>query len=152
MILLGQREELRRLRRAIGDLGLEPLDGDLLTEGADLLDFVGIDRIVDLEVRDLEQSHRPLGLVEGLAGPAAGAGRDQHAVLLLVLLDGDIERIDAGGLEQTHLADTGRRVLDLAERIGEAHDAEGILREDVEDGHCGSFRGDARRRRTVSGR
>ena len=135
VVLLGEREELRGLRGPLGDLGLEPLDRHLFAEGPDLLDLVGIDGVIDLEVRDAEAAHRALALAEGLTRTAAGACLDQDAVLGLVLLNGDVEGIDAHRLEQVHLADEGGDVGDLAERIRETHDAEGVLGEDVHDRH-----------------
>ena len=60
VVFLGQREELAGLCGAVGDLLLQPLDGDFLTKGAHLLDLVGIDGIVHLEVGHLEHAHGAL--------------------------------------------------------------------------------------------
>ena len=57
MVFFGECEELRGLRRTFGDLGLQPLDRHLLAEGPDLLDLVGIDGIIHLEVGDAERAH-----------------------------------------------------------------------------------------------
>ena len=135
VVFLRQREELAGFGRPVRDLLLEPLDSHLLSKGPHLLHFVGIDGIIDLEMRHLQHANGALGLAEGLAWPATGGGRDDHLVLRFVFLDGDVEGIDAGGLEEPHLPDTRRRILDLTKRIREAHDAEGVLREDVQNGH-----------------
>ena len=52
MVFFGEGEELRGFGRPLGDLGLQPFDRHLLAKGPDLLDLVGIDGVIDLEVRD----------------------------------------------------------------------------------------------------
>jgi hypothetical protein len=141
VVFLGEGEELGGFRRALGDLGLQALDGYFLAKDPDLLDLVGIDGVIHLKVGDPQGAHGALALAEGLARAAAGASLDQHAVLGLVLLDGDIERVDAHRLEETHLADGRGDIGDLAESIREAHDAEGVLGKDVENGHGSSSSG-----------
>src|SRR5690606_20208140 len=111
-MFLGGDEGVDVSALALRDLLHDRLKRALLAEGADVLHFLRIDRVVDFEVRDDEGAQIALFLINGRAGTAARRRRDKNEDIAL-LLDGDSRRVDAFGLEKPHLTDTAGHEADF---------------------------------------